>query len=398
MLILRLWNYLRGYVIIVVEGYFLEKFINICSHRHLRLWNVKWQKNSKIIMKISISDFKLLRPIAKKTKCRVHIIKKKGLPFILHRYKNRKAFVVGSAIFAITFFVISSFVWDITVTGNDKVSTDIILEKLYDNGIKQGALKYGVDLDETVQSMMLEINDLARMSISLRGTRILVEVSERVKPPDLINKKLPCDIVAIKDGVIASIVAKEGLETVKVGDTVTKGQLLITGKIDNQKNPEAPPLMVHSMGTVKARTWYEASTQVEQTLVKQERTGAQKDLYTLVLFTKLFKLFHSKIPYNNSEHIEIRKKLSFGENFVLPIEWKVDQYYEYELQQYEIDMDTALKNAQNKALKLAEQKIPKNATIVKHNVFLIQDEKGSTVTANIECIEDIGVTQEMGGI
>jgi len=33
MLIFRLWNYIRGYVIIFVEGYFLEKFVNICTRR-----------------------------------------------------------------------------------------------------------------------------------------------------------------------------------------------------------------------------------------------------------------------------------------------------------------------------------------------------------------------------
>jgi len=122
MLILRLWNYIRGYVIIIVEGYFLEKFINISTHRQLRLWNVKWQKNSKVIMNISIKDFRMLRPIAKRTRCRVHIIKKKGLAFILNRYKSRKAFVIGSVICVITFFLISSFVWDVSVTGNSKVS------------------------------------------------------------------------------------------------------------------------------------------------------------------------------------------------------------------------------------------------------------------------------------
>jgi similar to stage IV sporulation protein len=399
MLILRLWNYLKGYVIIVVEGYFLEKFINICSHRKLRLWNVKWLKNSKITMKISIDDFRLLRPITRRTKCRVHIISKKGLPFILHKYKNRKAFVIGSAIFVIIFFLISSFVWDVSVTGNEQVSTEAIVEKLNDNGIKQGALKYTLDLDEIVESMMLEISDLARISISLRGTRIFVEVSERRKPPDLIDKKVPCDIVALKDGVITSIVAKEGLETVKVGETVTKGQLLITGIIENSKIQDAPPLLVHSMGTVKARTWYEASSPVEQTVVKKQRTGLQKDRYSIVLFTKKYKLFHREIPYNNSEHIEIRKKLTIGKNFVLPIEWLVDQYFEYELRQCNIDVAQAEKNASESALKLAQQQVPKNATIVKNDVYIIKAESGpSKAVATVECVENIGVTQKIGGI
>jgi len=395
---MRLWNYIRGYVIIIVEGYFLEKFINICTHRQLRLWNVKWQKNSKVIMKLSINDFRMLKPIAKRTRCRVHLIKKRGLPFILNRYKSRKAFVIGSGICILTFFIISSFVWDVSVTGNNKVSTEVIMEKLCENGIKVGALKYSINPDNIVGNMMLQLNDLARISISLRGTKIQVVVNERVNPPDLINRNVPCDLVALKEGVVSSIVAKEGLEMVKIGDTVTKGQLLITGTIENMKIKDAQPLMVHSMGSVKARTWYEGSAKVEQKLLKAKRTGLKKNKYSIVLFTKILKLFHSKIPYNNSEHLEIRKKLCIGEYLVLPFELIVDQYYEYELELNEIDIGTAQKIASEKSIALAQEQIPKNAEIIKTGISIVQDDNGvSTVKALIECIEDIGVTQEIGG-
>jgi similar to stage IV sporulation protein len=209
-----------------------------------------------------------------------------------------------------------------------------------------------------------------------------------------------CDFnVPLKDGVITSIVAKEGLETVKVGDTVTKGQLLITGTIENSRNKEAPPLMVHSMGTVKARTWYQASTAVEQTVVNKQKTGSQKEMYSLVLFTKKYKLFHSKNPYNNYDHVEIRKKLTIGNNFVLPFEWAVDQYLEYNLQQCTIDIDTAKKNASEKAIELAKQQLPKGAAIVKSDVTFVEQQNGTiTAMATIECIENIGVTQRIGGV
>ena len=399
MLILRLWNYIRGYVIIIVEGYFLEKFINICTHRQLRLWNVKWQRNSRVKMMISIKDFKMLRPIAKKTRCRVHIIMKKGFPFFINKYKNRKAFIIGAGSCIITFFLISSFIWDVSVVGNSSVPTEVIVEKLYSNGIKIGALKYGINPENVVGNMMLELNDLARISVYIRGTKVQVVVNERVKPPDLINRNVPCDIVALKEGVICSIVAKEGLETVKVGDTVAKGQLLITGKIENINNPEATPLMVHSMGSVKARTWYEASAKVEQKLKKTKRTGLKKENYSIVLFTKKIKLFHSKIPYKNSEYVEIKKKLCIGNYFALPVEFIIDQHYEYDLEHYEIDVETAEEIAADKAIALAKEKAPKNAKIVNSNVYFVNNDNGVNIAkAIIECIEDIGVTQEIGGM
>lgn len=398
MLIWRLWNYINGYVIIIVEGYFLEKFINICTHRNIRLWNVKWQKNSRVSMKLSIAHYKQIRPVTRKTRCKVHITKRKGVPFILNRYKNRKAFVIGSAVCIIAFFLISSFVWDISVYGNTNVTTEFILERLKENGVRNGVLKFKVNTDEIAENMMLQINDLARISVSLKGTRVYVDVTERTKPPVLIDRRIPCNIVAARDGVIYSIVAKEGLETVKIGDTVTKGQLLITGKIDNVKNPELPPLIVHSIGSVKARTWYEATAKVEQNLVTAKRTGMKKAQYSLILFSKRFKLFHGKIPYNNSEHVEVEKRLTLGANFALPFEMLVDEYYEYELENNKIDEATAKKLASEKAVELAQKQMPMHAEVLKKNIVEYEDENGKAVRAIIECIEDIGVTQEIGGM
>ena len=399
MLVWRLWNYICGYVIIIVDGYFLEKFINICTHRNIRLWNLKWQNKSRVVMKLSIIHFRQLRPVAKKTRCRVHIVSKKGIPFIVNRYRNRKAFVIGLGVCIITFFVISSFVWDITVSGNNNIPTDFILERLKENGVETGSLKFNINTDQLAENMMLQITDLARISISLRGTRVYIELTERTKPPELINKHIPSNIISSRDGVIYSIVAKEGLETVKIGDTVTKGQLLITGKIDNLKNPEAPPLMVHSIGTVKARTWYEATERVEQKLVTSKRTGMKKAQYSIVLFSKKLKFFHRKIPYNNSEHVDVKKKLTLGADFVLPFEMVIDQYYEYKLEENKIDLATAKKIASEKAVEEAQKQMPPHAEVVKKNIIEFENEDGiKCVRAIVECIEDIGITQEIGGM
>lgn len=399
MLLLRLWNYLRGYVIIVVEGYFLEKFINICTHRQLLLWNIRWLKNSRMTMKISINGFKTLRPIAFKTKCRVHIIDKKGLPFILHRYKKRKTFVFGVLVFLAFFFFMTSFVWDVSISGNNNVKSELLLEQLAQSGIRPGALKFGINTAKAADQLMLEINELSRISIAVKGTRVLVDVGERVKPPELINKNIPCNIVAVKDGIITSIMAKEGLEVVKVGQTVIKGQILITGIIENKyDNKEMKPLIVHSIGIVKARTWYEASAPVELKKLETRRTGREKDLYTFFIFARKIKLFQGKVPFSNCEHIEIKNNLSIGKNMIMPIGIIRDKYFEYEIAENEINIDEARTIAANKAMKLALDQIPPSVKIVKKDVSIVQGDSGiSTATAIVECIEDIGATQEIGG-
>ena len=65
-----------GYVKIEVEGYYIERFINICMAKKIFLWNVKREKSTIMYANIGIDDFKRLTEVAKKTKCKVKIKEK----------------------------------------------------------------------------------------------------------------------------------------------------------------------------------------------------------------------------------------------------------------------------------------------------------------------------------
>jgi len=80
-------------------------------------------------LKMSIKGFKMVRPVAKKTHSKVKIISKNGMPFIISRYRKRKAYVLGALLFLVLINLIASFIWDIEITGNKDVGrSDIIRE------------------------------------------------------------------------------------------------------------------------------------------------------------------------------------------------------------------------------------------------------------------------------
>ena len=90
MFIKILINYLIGYINVSIEGYYIERFINICISKKILLWNLKRKKSSFLYANISLREFKKIKQIAKTTKCRIKIEEKKGMPFLLNRYKKRK--------------------------------------------------------------------------------------------------------------------------------------------------------------------------------------------------------------------------------------------------------------------------------------------------------------------
>ena len=63
MFIKILLNYILGYVRITVEGYYIERFINICRNNKIIIWNLKRDKSVQLNLNIGIIDFKEIKKI-----------------------------------------------------------------------------------------------------------------------------------------------------------------------------------------------------------------------------------------------------------------------------------------------------------------------------------------------
>ena len=92
MLIKILLRYIFGYIRVTVEGYYIERFINICTTNKILIWNLKREKGVKLHLNIGIQDFYRAIEISKKVKCRMKIEKKRGIPFIINKYRKRKTY------------------------------------------------------------------------------------------------------------------------------------------------------------------------------------------------------------------------------------------------------------------------------------------------------------------
>lgn len=216
-----LYNIL-GYVNISVEGYFIERFINICISKRILLWNLKRKKSSFLYTNIAMKDFKKIKEIAKITKCRVKIERKKGLPFILNKYKKRKIFFVSLIIIVLFIFGISNFVWNIEVTGNETIKTEEIINAINESGLKIGMFKYNIKTKEIINNIRLQRNDIAWIGIHIKGTNVTVEIVEADKKPEIVDENEYCNIVSDKEGIITKINVQNGTALVKTGDIVKK--------------------------------------------------------------------------------------------------------------------------------------------------------------------------------
>ena len=271
MSIKKIEGYLNGFVNIHVEGYFIERFINMCRIQKIYLWNIAKKNDIYLTVNIGLKDFKKIRKIAKKTKCKVGIDRKKGVPFFLHKYKKRKFFLAMFLIIILALFILSKFIWniEINITGDD-LTEDEILSSLNENGLYIGESKRDIDIKEIVNNIRLARSDIAWIGIELKGTNAIVEVVEAEEKPEIIAQDEYCNIVSDKEGKIVKINANTGTAMVKPGDVVKEGTLLIGGWMEGKYTGTR---FVRATGEIEAVVWYTEKETVNFKETKVEKTG-----------------------------------------------------------------------------------------------------------------------------
>jgi len=396
MFLIRLWHYLKGYVIIIVTGNCVERFINICTRRQILLWDVERITPDSVRMKISINGFKKSRTAARKSRCCVRIESKKGLPYILTVYKKRKGFLAGILVFAILVYLMASIIWSIDIEGSSAVDTGDIIEQLNDMGIYRGTLKRRINPKHIADTLMLNNRELSWVGVEIKGTRLNISVREGVDPPAVIPVDRPCHIIAERDGIVISVIAKNGLALVKEGDTIIKGQILISGNVESIR-PEFGAKQVHAIGEVMARTWYEVKREVPEKEIVRKRTG--KDWSKISVYFLDFKipLPSGKNPFTLYETSIYDKAPVIGKKFRLPLGITVQQYFELYEEERILDRDEATEAARNSAETELRNMISADAKVVDKQMRLITEEDAVYLIVTAECIEDVAAEQEIGG-
>ena len=385
-------NYILGYVNILVEGYFVEKFINICNKQKIFLWNLKRSKTTIIYTNVSIKDFQKLKPIAQKTKCKIKIKSKKGLPFIFNKYKKRKIFVIGLAMVLITIFTLSKFIWNIEVIGNEKINADEIIQIANENNLKIGKFKNKVDTKKIINKLRLERDDIAWIGIEIKGTNAIIKIVESIPKPNIIDDEEFCNIVATKDAIIKKISAQNGTPVVKEGEIVKKGTVLIAGWLEGKYTGTR---YVHATGSVQGKVWYTQKERIYFKQQKKEQTGNVENKYSLNINN--FKINFNKgvSKFKNYDTIETNKKVKLFSNFYLPIELIKITNTEVNI----TDITYTLEEAKNIGIEKAKQEL-NNKIENLNNILSIQINDSQTseyieVEVTYEMLENIGTKEKI---
>ena len=392
MFIKIIFSYILGFLKISVEGYYIERFINICKNEKITIWNLKRNSNISLMLNVRINEFREVCKIAKKTGCKLRIKNKKGLPFLLHRYKKRKMFLILLLLVVIMIGLSSMFVWNVDILVEDGQEITNIREDIENAGLKTGVLKSKVDAKEIINKIRLDRKDIAWMGIELKGTNAIVKLVKADEAPEIVDESEYCNIVSNKSGIITKISAQEGTAAVKVGDTIKEGDVLINGWMEGKFTGVR---YVHAKGEIEARVWYTKSKKVTYTLTETKDTGAEENKYRIKFgnFQINFPKKYSKFKIYDT--IETENKIKLFSDFYLPISIVKTTYKEKE----EIQKTYTVEEAKNIGIKELEEELEKEIenkdNIVNKNINAYEEADGVQVYVTYEVLENIGTNEKI---
>ncbi|KKC47049.1 MULTISPECIES: sporulation protein YqfD [Paenibacillus] len=271
---------LRGIVTVRLRGGAQEELVNDCLKDGLALWSIRRTSPEEMEFAVQVPDFFRLKPYLKRTGCRIHVTRRRGLPFWLRKAAKRKFFAAGIVLFFATMFLLSSLVWTIEVRGTERIKQEDLLAAAKAEGVYPFQWSWKLPEPSLLAAKLsARLPDAAWIGVEKKGTRIIFQVVES-KRPDAAKLNSPRHIIASSDAVVTRIIADKGRPVVRVNTKVKKGQTLISGTIGEPPNTAT----VVADGEVRGLVWHEYAIVSPLSIQTHVYTGESKTKWSVVLF------------------------------------------------------------------------------------------------------------------
>ncbi|MGY0372403.1 sporulation protein YqfD [Clostridium sp. JNZ J1-5] len=342
-------KYKKGIITIEIKSIIPEKFINLLWRNNVSIRNVTRKDITTFCFDTSLSDYSTIKDIAKRTDTKIKIVNRRGIAFFMIKNRKRQTLLGGIILFVGIIYYLSTFLWHINITTEKNITPYEVRSQLKTLGIKPGINKNKVDVYKLEEKIMSENADIMWVRARVEGSRLNISIAERQEPPEVLNDKSPCNVVAKKDGEIIRVYSKAGTSIIKSGDVVKKGDILVKGEQGKEDNI----YLVHAEAEVIARTFYEEKKEIPTTVLDREKTGnTDKDIY-LDIFGKKIYLKKGKNKFKVHDTILIDKPIL-----------KQNVYYEVNEKNRSLDKNEAIDKASNELFSNIIVKLDKSVKIV----------------------------------
>ncbi len=397
-MLLIILRYVFGYVRAEVYGFAPERFMNLIIKNDIVIWDVE-STGQGYIFYTGRKNLLNMKPFLQKTNMKIKLLEKRGLPYFFKQHRKRFAFLVGFFLFAVMLYVLSLFVWEVKVTGEDTLVAESVLKKIEKKYISLGTLKSDIDCSRLEEDLRKDFDEISWISCELKGTVLTVYLEEGMAPKQSSVKESSGDLVAVKDALITKMITRQGTPLVKVKDKVKEGDILISGTIyiydDNNEIMETS--YIAADGDVYGTTQYQYEDYVDLKYYKKVYDNKSKKHITFYFMDYCLTPYIPKMNEKDFDTYTQIHKARISNNFYLPFGYKSVKRTAYTLKLQEHsdkEAEEILKKRLNKKIKDFNEK---GVEIMENNVKIEKKDGKMIATGTITLTEQIAVLKKASG-
>lgn len=380
-----MWQFLKGYVIIQIEGLSASRLLARFAAADVRVRNVRRIDAVTLQLSISVRQFFQLHRLGHGLHLKVRILSRRGLPFLLKKAYRRPVLWIGIPLLFCGMLILSSRVWIIRIDETKRIDKAEILSLLEEREIRPGFRPEGPILITAANDLSAQIKNAAWIGLDREGVMLKVNVVEAIPETPKKTTRIPSDVIAQKDGVVTSVLVMRGQARVKVGDAVKAGDVLISGTVFyKEKGYET-----NADGTVRASVCYQSTVEVTDTVTEPYETDASETVRVIRIGP--WEILRSKTSF---EHYRLTDADARYVTNLLPVVLETYTAREIGFRERRLSEEEAEQNALMQAREQALEQVPRDAAVI--NIYgTVQTKQGkrfAVVTVTAE--ETIGRTEE----
>ncbi len=308
----------------------------------------------------------------------------------LRRFRLRIGIPLGLLAAILVIFYCSNIVAVIDIQGAETVSEGAILAMLESEGVTRGSWIAGIDFKRCEQMLRMHVPGVAWAGVRHTGNRLVIEISEATPGIDVLQERLPCNIVSLYDAQITDVTVYNGHLERMIGDGVSKGELLVSGVFET---PYGDVKYHHAIASIQGIYEKEAELTEYFTVTETEKTGR-------TLRRNALQIFHFRIPLSLrkpdfAEYTELETEVPFSIfSHTLPFSI-VQQTYTETVTTIRQRTEEETRLALNGAIVRYEKNFLHDVEILERQTTFTADENGMTCHVTFRVEGEIGTVSDI---
>ena len=341
---MEFWKSLSGMLTVEFTGAEPERILAAITKARIPVSYVVQKHELVYQIQIRRKDYMQLCAILERQGSSVTIIRKQGFYWQLRSFISRPVLMSVMLMLLCSSFYLPSRIFFVSVAGNRAIPDQQILSAAESCGIRFGASRKHVRSEKVKNALLSSVPQLQWAGINTTGCRAIISVRERREEEAQSNENLVSSLIADRDGFILSATVTSGTPQCAPGDTVTKGQVLISGYTD----------CGICIRTSRAEGEVFAQTSRKLTAVTPANYDVTKEMtdvkykISLLIGKKRINLWKdSRISEAGCGRMYEEYYVSLPGGFQLPVAISIDQYQEYALEEIMVSEEVAMEQLQS---------------------------------------------------